>query len=79
MSETQIVFDPARAMEEQDKKKLTRHRCNDLLQSMMGKDLVAQWWTGPNRAFEMQTPETVFDKDHERVYAYVMTSVHGEW
>ena len=63
----------------QDEKEFIRHRCNDLLQSMMGKDLVAQWWTGPNRAFEMQTPETVFDKDHERVYAYIMTSAHGEW
>lgn len=63
----------------QDEKELTRHRCNDLLRAMMGKDLVAQWWTGPNRAFDMQTPETVFDKDHERVHNYLMKFAHGEW
>jgi hypothetical protein len=61
------------------RKEHARQKCNDLLRAMMGKDLVAQWWTGPNRAFDMQTPETVFDKDHERVYAYIMTSAHGEW
>lgn len=36
----------------------TKDRLNEILFSMLGsQELVERWWTTPNRAFDMQTPE----------------------
>ncbi len=35
-----------------------RERLDEILMSMLGsQELVKQWWTTPNRAFDMQSPE----------------------
>jgi hypothetical protein len=51
-------------------------RSNALLTAMLGSELAEQWWTTPNQAFEMQTPQK---QNIERVYGYLMSRAEGEW
>lgn len=44
-----------------------------LLWALLGnKNLCEQWWNSPNKAFDMQTPKEMWDKDPEQVYGYLM-------
>jgi hypothetical protein len=56
-----------------------RQQCDELLRSMVGPELVATWWTSPNRAFDMQTPESVFDNNPDAVYSYLTQHAAGGW
>jgi len=55
-----------------------RARCEALLTAMIGKDLAERWWTSINKTFAM-TPEQMYSKDPDRVYAYLMRTSEGEW
>lgn len=57
----------------------TKKRCDALLTAMLGAALVEKWWNGPNKAFDMETPITVFEKDPNKVYSYLMGHVDGYW
>ena len=59
-------------------KELLKKRCDILLLSMVGKDLVERWWNGYNKAFN-QTPKKQFDENPQSVYNYLMRSSEGEW
>ena len=50
----------------------TRQRCNWLLASLVGAKLVDQWWVSPNRHWNGQTPESIFQLDHDEVYDYLL-------
>jgi len=44
-----------------------------VLFSMLGsEELVMSWWKSPNKAFEGETPETVYEKDKVKVVCYVL-------
>lgn len=45
--------------------------CHRLLGAMVG-DLASEWWSSPNVAFDMQTPQDVWQTDAERVYNYLI-------
>jgi hypothetical protein len=47
-------------------------RCHALLIAMIGKDAAPRWWSGQNKAFDMQTPEEVWKTEPEKVYNYLM-------
>lgn len=60
-----------------DKKEL-KYKCDRLLQSMVGINLVEKWWLSHNKAFN-QTPKKQFDENPESVYDYLMRCAEGEW
>jgi hypothetical protein len=50
--------------------KISRERLDQILTSMLGdQKLVERWWTTPNRAFDMQSPDQV---DIELVRDYII-------
>jgi hypothetical protein len=52
--------------------------CNRLLVAMLGsEELVTKWWVSPNKAFENQTPESVFQADPYKVYSYIGAHAYG--
>ena len=63
----------------QQRNRVLRARSEALIIAMVGKDLATQWWTGPNKAFEGQTPNEQFEQNAERVYSYLMRMAEGEW
>lgn len=54
-------------------------RATALITAMVGKDLVDQWWTSPNRAFDNTTPNEQWIKDPDSVYTYLMQHAYGGW
>ena len=53
---------------------LCRARCTTMLQGMLGRELASEWWHTPNRVFENETPDQVWQRDYERVYRYVVNA-----
>jgi hypothetical protein len=49
-----------------------RNIANQLVTSMVGEQLVADWWNSPNLAFEGRTPETQWAKGSDAVVNYLM-------
>ena len=45
-----------------------------MLQGMLGRELAREWWHTPNRVFENETPDQVWQRDYERVYRYVVNA-----
>ncbi len=61
-----------------DKNVELRQRCEWLLTTLMGKDHVNLWWNSTNRTFDNQTPESVFVRDPNTVYQYLLQrGAHG--
>lgn len=56
-----------------------RARCEALVVAMVGQDLAAKWWNGPNKAFCSDTPEQIYSVAPSAVYAYLMKCAEGEW
>ena len=56
---------------------------NRYLFAMMGSpQLVDGWWDSPNKAFDMKTPDEIYQVDAEgrkRVYQYVLGCSDGYW
>jgi hypothetical protein len=49
-----------------------RNVANQLVSSMVGEQLVADWWNSPNQAFEGRTPETQWAAGSDAVVNYLM-------
>jgi hypothetical protein len=49
-----------------------RNTCNQLVQAMVGPDLVTAWWSSPNQAFEGRTPEEQWIVGSDSVVNYLM-------
>lgn len=46
---------------------------NECLMAMLGSEqLVSDWWDSPNKAFDMMTPNEVWEEDYDRVRSYVV-------
>ena len=55
-------------------------RINLVLLSLLGShELVNQWWTSKNKAFDGQTPEKMFAKEPERVINYIKSQLNGDY
>lgn len=53
---------------------------NRFLFAMLGSsELVTQWWSSPNRAFDKKTPEEVYAVDPDKVLSYVIGASDGYW
>lgn len=48
---------------------LNKDTLNPYVVALVGKDLAEQWWASPNKAFNLQSPESV---DLELVKDYLM-------
>ena len=56
-----------------------RARCEALILSMVGREMVNKWWISSNRAFGGDTPEQMYNVAPGAVYDYLMRSAEGEW
>lgn len=54
-----------------------KRRCNRMLTAMVGVDLVESWWVSSNKSFSGQTPASVFEREPEAVYNYLMSHMSG--
>lgn len=56
---------------------------NRYLYAMIGSpQLVDGWWHSPNKAFDMKTPDEVYQENEDgrkRVYTYVLSCSDGYW
>ena len=56
---------------------------NRYLIGMIGRtELVDAWWDSPNKAFDLKTPDEIYQVDAEgrkRVYEYVLGCSDGYW
>lgn len=52
--------------------KLFRETCNQLVQALVGPDMTASWWSSPNKAFDMRTPEEQWALGSDSVVNYLM-------
>lgn len=50
-----------------------------LLALVGSQELVEQWWTSPNRAFDGRTPMDVLDIDHRDVVEYLLSQTNGDY
>lgn len=54
-----------------------RPKMDKFLFALLGSDkLVEAWWASPNKAFELKTPEEVFDLDPDKVINYILTQAY---
>lgn len=52
---------------------ISKNNLNKLLLALLGSEiLVEQWWLGRNKAFNMETPETVYATNPKLVQDYIM-------
>jgi len=62
---------------------IIKSNVNQYLYAMIGKpELVDLWWDKPNRAFDMKTPNEVYQTGSEgrnQVYDYVVRCSNGGW
>ena len=58
---------------------IVRSKCDALLEAMLGKEFPIKWWNSPNKAFNDNTPETIFSTEPVTVYAYLTKCAEGEW
>ena len=49
-----------------------RKIADQLVESMVGKNMIKSWWTSPNQAFEGRTPETQWTQGSDSVVNYLM-------
>lgn len=56
---------------------------NQHLYAMLGRvELVDGWWHSPNKAFDMKTPNEIYQENKDgrkRVYDYVLGCSDGYW
>jgi len=53
-----------------------------LLSLLGNQELVEKWWHSPNRAFEMQTPDSVWNKNDQgpsTVRKYISQFLYGDY
>lgn len=52
----------------------TYEKCNKILLALLGSpELVTKWWLSPNKAFDMQTPQS---QPLEKVYDYLINQAY---
>lgn len=56
-----------------------KQRCNQILESLVGPSLVDLWWTSPNKAFNLTTPENQWDLDYKKVVNYLLNQLNGDY
>jgi hypothetical protein len=55
------------------KENWTKARLNVFLMALLGSEaLVDAWWVCPNKAFEMDTPDYVYEQYPEHVVKYIL-------
>lgn len=55
-------------------------KCDVLLLSLLGNsELVELWWRTQNRAFQFETPTDVFVSQPEKVLAYLLGMLNGDY
>lgn len=56
-----------------------KQQCDALLLALVGENLKEQWWKTPNKAFNLSTPEEIFENAPDTVFEYLMRMAEGEW
>lgn len=57
---------------------LSIDKVNKILGALLGSEaLVNQWWSSPNKAFEMKKPRDVYIDDPDKVSKYVLAQIEA--
>jgi len=57
-----------------------KDRCDTILRSLLGERMVEQWWYSRNKAFDMLTPQEIWESgDVNRVYGYLLDQINGDY
>lgn len=64
-------------MNNYEKIRLMRRRCESMILSMVGAETALPWWNSRNYAFDGHTPNEMFDVDPDRVYSYIIGHVNA--
>lgn len=56
-----------------------KHRCDQLLLAILGEEFALRWWANPNKYWNLEVPQAVFDRDPNDVYGYLLRVAEGEW
>lgn len=49
-----------------------RQRSEMMVVTICGQQAAPQWWASPNKAFNMYSPQMMWQKDPKLVYQYLM-------
>ena len=59
---------------------LVPEKYNRILHALLGsEELVKQWWSSPNKAFDGMTPYEMLDRDKDRVKNYLLGQLSGDY
>jgi hypothetical protein len=62
-----------------DKEK-AKTRCNEILEMCFGAELKQTWWHSKNVAFDLKTPNEIWETDHwGLVYAYLLDQLNEDY
>jgi hypothetical protein len=51
-----------------------------ILYALLGsEELVKQWWSSSNKAFDEMTPIEMWDRDRDRVKNYLLAQLSGDY
>ncbi len=54
------------------------YNLDEMLLAMLGsQELVNKWWSSPNKAFDLLTPQQAFNSNPEWVVAYILKHSYG--
>jgi hypothetical protein len=64
-------------MNDKEKAKL---RCDAILKACFGPEIAANWWSSPNKAFNMLTPNEMWESvEWALVYNYLLGQLNGDY
>ena len=61
---------------------VNKNLLNRLVVGLVGVANADGWWNSPNKAFDMKTPDEIYQVDgdgRKRVYEYVLGCSDGHW
>jgi len=60
----------------------TEEKANEILKALLGSDeLVYRWWNSPNRAFDGEIPDDLWNTSdgRKRVYKYIVNQLEAPY
>lgn len=61
---------------------MTENKVNIILKALLGSDeLVVRWWNSPNKAFDGEIPDDLWNtsEGRKRVYTYVLNQLEAPY
>jgi hypothetical protein len=56
-----------------------RELSNNILRSLFGEKQIAKWWQSPNKAFNLQKPEDVWQTNSDKIFNYLKLQISKDY